>query len=220
MIINRANKRVYLGGAANLAQRKGEHSLNLSNPNRITKLQLPMRDDLKIGTAENFYFVPIIFFNTNNVIKSQIAQDSYNQQVASFLDNYVERLLLEYYLTSNLQQVFYNVKTVGTFEIGNTFGSLGNGGLPPNAISYKKYAWESVSAAANTFNVDRKLIREKRNNGIMFAITTEEFNNFSGVKITNADALEFSKAKPKEYNVLLAELFPNVAKKRASNGEL
>jgi len=53
----------------------------------------------------------------------------------------------------------------------------------------------------------------------MFAITTEEFNNFSGVKITNAEALGFSKAQPKEYSVLLAKLFPNVAKKRASNGE-
>lgn len=223
LIINRAKKRVYLGGAANLAQRKGEHNLTLRNPNRITKLQSPMRNDLKAGTTEDFYFVPIIIFTTDNVRITQgsVGQKggSYNQQVASFLDNYVEKPLLEAYLKSNFKQVFYNVKTVGTFEIGNTFGGSPNSGSPPNAIYYEKYAWESVSAAANTFNVDRKLIRKKRDSGVMFAITPEEFNNFSGVKITNANALEFSKTNSQEYSVLLAKLFPNVAKKRASNGE-
>jgi len=218
LIINRKTKRVYLGGTANLAQRKGEHNLTLTNQDRITKLQSGMRKDLEIGTAEDFYFVPIIIFTAANVLiaESSVGQkeNSYNQQVASFLDSYAEKPLLEAYLISDLKQVFYNEKTVGTFEKGNTFGGSPNSGQPAKAIRYKNYAWDSVTAASNTFGVDRRLIREKRDQGLMSAITKEEFNNFAGAKITNANALEFFKDKQEEYSVLLAELFPNVTKKR------
>lgn len=224
LIINRAKQRFYLGGASNLAQRKGEHNASLRNPASVTKLALSMRNDLNSGTAEDFYFVPILTFTPDNVkiiedLEEKGIKITYNQQVASFLDNFVERPLLETYLTSSLQQVFYNVKTTGKFEKGNTFGGAPNSGEPPNAICYKGYAWESVSAAANTFKVDRRLIRIKRDKGIMAAITTEKFNRFDGVKITNADALEFSKTKPQIYNQLLNELFPTVARKRVSDGE-
>lgn len=220
LIINRATRRIYLGGAADLAQRKGEHNKTFKNKT----LQTAMRDDLNAGSAKDFYFVPIIIFSTNNIaapIKPIEQKMTYKQQIALFLDCFVEKPLLETYLTSNtLRALFYNMKTVGKFEKGNTFGGAPNSGSPSRPICYENYAWESIVwMEAETFNVDRKLIRAKRDNGVMFEITVEEFSNFFGMKITNAEANAFSKTKPKEYYVLLAKLFPNVAKKRVSNGE-
>lgn len=130
LIINRVTRRIYLGGAANLAQRKGEHNRTFKNQT----LQTAMRADLNAGSAEDFYFVPIIIFSTDDVradpIKPIEQKVTYKQQIASFLDNYVEKPLLEGYLKSNDEQVFYNVKTVGKFEIGNTFGGSPNSGSP------------------------------------------------------------------------------------------
>lgn len=218
LIINKHTKRLYLGGTTNLAQRKGEHKQNLSNPNRInTKLKnKKMFKDLKVGKFDDFCFVPILVF-TYSALHNKgeyLKAEKTNEQLSKFLDTYVEKLLLDHYLNSVLKDFFYNEKAVGAFQIGNTFGGSANSGTPSNAVYYKNFAWESISAAANSFGVDRKSIRLKKEKNIMFEITTEEFIIFDGIKITNANARDFSKNYPSDYRILLRELFP---RKRASN---
>jgi hypothetical protein len=223
LIVNKPNKKIYLGGCADLAQRKGEHSLSLRNPERAsTKLATAMRGDLNKGSNKDFYFVPLIIISRADIkglVLDDTNTDTVNQQVSKFLDTFVEKALLEFFLESPLSSAFYNVKMVGIFEKGNTFGGSPQSGEPPSPIAFNNFAWESVSAVANTFAVDRKLIRTKRENGIMRPLTIEEYQSFSGIKIANSQARNFSQEQPTMYKELLVLLFPTVAKKRASNGE-
>lgn len=225
LIINKKTKRIYLGSAANLAQRKGDHWRNFNTPSRFKKLALSMRTDLKAGSPNDFVFVPLLVVKKENI---QVLQHkTFNQQVSEFFDTYVEGLLLNYYLT-NLPDVFYNIKTVGQFMPGNTFGGAQESGLPSKPVSYTicinnqnvSYAWESITAAANTFKVDRKLIRDKVLKKKMVTLDPVEYEQFSGVKISNQEAKSFFQFENleanrlAEYNQILSELFPNIANKR------
>lgn len=73
-------------------------------------------------------------------------------------------------------------------------------------IMFKNYAWESVSAAAYSLSKERKSIREKRKRGVFQEISLEEFNDFVGIKITNANAEGFFKDKPQELQTLKKDL--------------
>jgi hypothetical protein len=92
---------------------------------------------------------------------------SLNQQVSKFLEDYVESILLIHYLSSNLKGVFYNQKVVGAFEKGNLYGGSPKSGKPSQAVCFQNYAWESESAAASSFDVDKKLLRTKIDNGFI-----------------------------------------------------
>lgn len=77
---------------------------------------------------------------------------------------------------------------------GNTFGGSFNSGKPRSPVSYtlnnksKSYAWDSVSVMAKTFGVDPKLIRVKREQGKVISISQADFDNFTGVKLSEAGA--------------------------------
>lgn len=71
---------------------------------------------------------------------------------------------------------------------------------------FKNYAWESVSAAANSLSKERKSIRAQRKPNKFIEISLEEFNNFVGVKITNENAQDFFKDKPQELQTLKKDL--------------
>jgi hypothetical protein len=185
-------------------------------------LALALREDLSNGSAEDFFFVPLLIIPSTAIKGLYHAEQSsttVNQQISAFIDAFVEKPLLTDFLESDLKSIFYNVKTVGAFEKGNTFGGSPNSGAKPKALAFQNCAWESVSAAANAFGVDRKLIRVKRDKGIMIDLTIEEFQNFTGIKVTNLAATNFRNQNPVLYRELLLLLFPTVAKKRASNGE-
>lgn len=125
-----------------------------------------------------------------------------------FLDIQVERPLLEEYLSSTSQHVslFYNEKTIGTFTQGNVYGGSPNSGASNKPLMFQNYAWESVSAAANSLLKERKSIREKRKRGVFQEISLEAFNNFVGIKISNADAKGFFQDKPQELQTLKKDL--------------
>jgi len=160
LLINSKTKRIYLGSASNLSQRKGDHHRCLNDPIRAaSKLAVSIRDDLNIGESTDFFFVPLLIIN-NIYGGSAMEKQTSNQKVSNFLDTYVEGPLLTNYLASK-PSIFYNVKTVGAFETGNTFGGSPTSGSPSQPVTYGDYAWESVSAAAKSFNVDTKLIRTK-----------------------------------------------------------
>lgn len=208
LIINKKTKRIYLGSASNLAQRKGDHKRTFSGTSK--KLARAMRDDLMSGSVADFYFVPL-------VVIENLGLD--NTQVSLFFDTYVEQPLLADYLF-NLPNVFYNIKTVGPFMEGNAFGGRPNSGSPSQPVSYTTIingqsvtcAWESVSAAANTFKVSTKLIRTKVEQGKMVKLNTTEYECFTGIKISNQEAQKGQKKiELALYNQILLELFPNVA---------
>nr|ALO63173.1 putative GIY YIG homing endonuclease [Chloromonas perforata] len=98
------------------------------------------------------------------------SSSSIKKQIAEYLDLKVEKPLLEEFLSPNsgyqVPPFFYNLTTIGPFQKGNTFGGSPQSGAPDKAISFKNYAWESVSAASKSLEVDRRAIRDKRNKGI------------------------------------------------------
>ena len=145
-----------------------------------------MKNDLLAGKSTDFYFVPLLSFSIINVKGlDQSIELTFHKQVAQFLETYAETILLSHYLSSNLKDVFYNKKVVGSFEKGNSYGGSPKSGKPSQAVCFQNYAWESESGAASSLKVSTKLIRTKIDNGLLRKITQDEFNNFPGVKIIN-----------------------------------
>jgi hypothetical protein len=206
LIINKRNCKFYLGSSADLAQRKGEHHQAFTK--KPTNLPTAMRNDLNTGAADDFCYVPLLFFPLGT-IQGITGKGTAKQQVSAFIDTWVEQPLLEVILQSSEASSFYNVKAVSTFVKGNRFGGAPNSGQPPAPCFFETYAWASVSAAAASFEVDRKSIRNK-----MFAMTIEDFNNFPYVKITTETAPLFAVNYPTDYVKILTKLFPIAARNR------
>jgi hypothetical protein len=177
-----------------------------------------MRNDLLAGKPDDFYFVPLIslsiinFENIDSSINSQA--QTLNQQVSKFLEKYVETILLNHYLSSNLKDIFYNQKVVGSFEKGNSYGGSPTSGKPPQAVCFQNYAWETESCAASSFEVSKRLIRSKIENGLLRKITQNEFQDFSGVKISRNETKTFfnDNVTKEEFKRLITQLFPNKSK--------
>lgn len=206
MLVNKQSNKVYLGGSVNLAQRRREYKSYLNNNTKVYKT---MRDDLLKGQASDFYFVPLVGFHRSSATGlTNTSEQANSQQLMRFLDLQVEQPLLEEYLSSKSQysSLFYNEKTIGTFTQGNVYGGSPNSGSANKPLMFKNYAWESVSAAAHSLSKERKSIRAKRKPGEFQEISLEEFNNFVGIKITNANAKGFFKDKPQELQTLKRDL--------------
>ena len=157
-----------------------------------------MLADLLEGSASEFYFVPIVVFKQKLVLGLTVTKSStVKEQIVSFLNESVETPLLEEFLSHpNFCNIFYNVKTVGPFEKGNKEGGSPKSGAPDKPLLFEegedKYAWESVSAAAKCLGKDRKSIRLQRDKGTKLKnITKTEYENFKGVKISNANPYYF-----------------------------
>ncbi len=202
VIINKRTKKIYLGGTGDLAQRKGEHKNNFTKVERSQKVYSSMREDLTEGNPNDFYFVPIVGFQQDLAIfteKKELGltnQESVKKQLSMFLDLKVEQVVLKQMLTNEslsgmYAKMFYNQKTIGVFQEGNTYGGTPESGAENRALCFKDYAWESVSAAANSLNKDRKSIRNKRDKGVLKEISSKEYNNFEGIKISNVESLNF-----------------------------
>lgn len=209
LIINRRTTKLYLGGTGDLAQRKGDYQRNFTMLDRRRKVYSSMRPDLDEGSPKDFYFVPIVQFSLNRA-KGLIArpQESVKLQVARFLDLRIEQVLLEHYLgsDSNVRALFYNQKTIGVFMKGNTFGGAPQSGTPDKALMFEGYAWESISAAARSLQKDRKSIRNQLKNQRFNEISNDDFLNFNGIQITNANASTFFDDDPKQLQDLKAKL--------------
>lgn len=213
LIINKGTKRIYLGGSAKLKDRRYSHKNALSGRQKNTTEPKAIREDLAITGPQSFYFVPLLSFSEQEVI-GVLNKKEYNQLVSTFIDNYIEQPLLEYYLNSSFKHMFYNRKTTGVFEAGNVFGGSPESGQPSQAVSFENYAWESIMAAANSLEADRRTIRNRLKQNIMRRLTKEEFENFPDKKIFNANALTYFDDKPAEFNALKSKLFTNVFKKK------
>lgn len=236
VIANSRTKKIYLGGTSDLAQRKGDHHRNFTDPTRKGKgkLQTGLKQDLENGSFSDFSFIPVLTFDNSQVIglktasTTQVSADlkTVNQQIGDFLDTYVEGPLLNDLFNTNSADL-YNIKQIGPFQMGNKLGGSPNSGNPSEPVSYETrqtppilYAWESVSAVANCFNVDRRLVRVKRDANILKHLTKEQYANFKGTKISNEIARKFAANQGSlnitqtEVKILLNELFPIVAKKR------
>ena len=213
LIINKNKKIIYLGGSADLARRKAEHNYLLSGEPKNKTEPKAIREDLAITVPQSFYFVPLLSFSEQEV-RGILNKKEYNQRVSTFIDNYIEQSLLGHFLNSPFKHSFYNVKTEGSFKPGNLYGGSPQSGQPSQAVSFDNYAWESIMAAANSLQADRKTIRNRLNQTILRRLTKEEFENFSGKKIFNASAFTYFNGKSVEFNALKSKLFTNVFKKK------
>lgn len=159
IILNTKTKKIYLGSTSNLAQRKGEHNQSMNNPARRDKLPKGIQQDLVQESIQDFCFIPILAISQKK-FSSLTKSPALTKQIAAFLDLEVEARLLGSYLNEVSQDsiTFYNEKTAGTFERGNTSGGSPQSGSPDKALKFENYAWESVSAAANSLGKDRKTI--------------------------------------------------------------
>lgn len=233
LIINKTTSKIYLGCASDLAQRKGDHHRNFKNPDRTTSVYSSMSPDLNLAGADSFYFVPILAFPIQNVIHIPSIPFTKNQQVSSFLEEFVESVLLEDFIgpsaPANIKNLFYNVKVSGRFQENNKYGGSPNSGSPSASLFYAlnsgsgEIAFESVSAAAKILNCETKNIRTKRDKNILQPLTAEEFKNFSSrprlkpkgsFKVTNQGVEDFKNNYKDIVEELRKELTPN---KRKSN---
>lgn len=201
VILNKKTKKLYLGSTGNLSQRKAEHSTGLSNlQHKVLKVFV---EDLQSGNNTDFVFVPLLGFEMSSVNQTNQFQ---KKSFQAFLEFEIETPLLEYFLTSEFKQFFYNKKTIGKFLPDNQFGGTPQSGLPSKSIKFENYAWESISAAAKTFKKDRKLIRNRIKQDGFSLISDEEFRQFSGLKIFNNQAETFFDSNPSELTRLRESL--------------
>lgn len=214
VIVNTETKKLYIGGSSNLSNRRSTYKFNMLKPlsgsprSRKDKLSKLIREDLNQGKIDDFCFIPIIGIQKANLSGFEVSP-SQSVQIQRFIDLEVEQALLDFYLNSANQTSvsFYNVKTVGAFNIGNTFGGAPYSGSPDRPLTYGKYAWQSVSAAATSLKKDRKAIRERLKKGQFRNLTVEEYDNFQGKKISNQDASTyFTGAREAELKALLSQL--------------
>jgi hypothetical protein len=207
LIVNTKTMKIYLGGASDLAQRKGDHKRNFTDPNRLKKVYPALREDLASGSLKDFCYVPLLGFNCGNVV-GLTGTGTRNQEVMNFLDSEVESILLEEFIgvDSNIKQYFYNTKTIGQFQEGNTYGGAPQSGSQDRPLSFENYAWESVKAAATCLGCDRKMIRLKRDAGLVKEISSEEYKAFTGIQISNKEAATFFNGKEEELLVLRKKL--------------
>lgn len=233
-VLNKKTKKLYIGCTTNLAQRKGDHYRNLNDPDsRREKLSPAFLAERETSEITDFYFVPLL------VIENPEQLEVNNQRLLKFLENYVENILLEDFLNRPPEKlfgfsptdVFLNVTAVGRFVTQVKTARSPESGEASSPISYENYAWESKSAAGHWFGVARKLINSKIAKGTIFELTKEEYERFTGTKISNDKARLISKVsltgKDAQLNAdpqqaedrerFTVQLFPTVAKKRYPN---
>jgi hypothetical protein len=219
LFINKETKKIYLGGTVNITQRKADYNAGLKIPPAKNKeLPLSIQSDIIRTGPASFYFVPILTFDRLNVTGISLSKD-FTTKVNNFFDSRVEKNLLEHYLKGPLKDRFYNVKVIGKFQPGQQTQRSPQSGQPPGPVSYENYAWESISLAADNLRTDRKNIRVKVENGLMTRLTGEEFINFSGVKLTKETGNQYFQKHPNELQNIRSKIFPNLSKKKISNGE-
>lgn len=193
-IVNSRTKKIYVGGTTNLSQRKGEHKKGLFDGIRSNKLLKSFEVDLQTGEENDFSFIPLVVFP-----KSIFQYFSNLKEFQNLLEEEFETpLLKEFLLDSQNSSFFYNQKTIGGFQENNIFGGTPQSGCANQAIQYQEYAWESISAAAKSLQVDRKSIRNKRSQGIFRSITQREYENFQGTQISNLNAETFFTTRVEE----------------------
>ena len=176
---------------------------------------------------ENFFFVPFIGFPERNfstnlneakefflsIGQSQASIDKINDSLylSYFFDLCVERPILEEFLSDpTINRNFYNVKTIGRFQEGVPQVRSPLSGAPSKPLCHENYAWESHSAMSSSLQVDRKAINYKLKAKIksIQEISSEEFDNFKGIKITNKEASIFFNNNKPEFLDLRKKLFP------------
>jgi len=203
LIINSKTKKNYLGSTSDLAQRKGEHRQNLIKKKR--------------GKIKDFHFVPLLYFKLflNETLKDPSV--SLKKQIANLLDFEVEQPVLEYFLNPSnpFHYFFYNEKTIGQFQLGNTYGGSFKSGKKKQPVRFGNYAWESLSIVAQCFNKDRKTIRNKLYQGFLTCLTLKEFNDFQGEKITRNNVQMFLCLKANELKFMKNQRF--LKKKNTKN---
>lgn len=195
LIVNKNNKKIYLGSSQNLALRKADYNRNFNNPDRLPKVLGSMREDLQNDGPESFFFIPLLVFERSKVLyNNTTTAETEDKQFKNFLDLHLENALLTHYLspTSEYKNLFYNVKTIGVFQPRNTYGGSPTSGKASKCLRFKdEYAWESISGAALSLLVDRHTIRNLKDRGKLIEISMTEFNEFTGIKIQNIDANSF-----------------------------
>lgn len=199
IVLNNSTNDFYIGSSSSLAQRKGDTSRNYKDPARRGQRSVvnpAVRQALENGSLDNFYFIPLVAFNTAGFEAAELQH---------FLDLSVESVFIKYCMdTAELANRLYNERPVGTFQVGNQFGGTPQSGVPDNAVGLPhpnnsgEYlcVWESVQGAARSLGTSNKTIRNRRDNSKLKPIESSFYASFSGTKISNEEAATFFAENP------------------------
>ena len=188
---------------------------------------------------QDFYFIPLVFWTQPKIDLSEVnqqdslpcshppkggagvggvesAKNSSTKELSNnlndFLDLFVEKPLLDEFLISQ-PNFFYNTKSTGKFQKGNTYGGAPNSGTPKKPVSCDNFIWESVTAAAVSFEVTPATIRNTINKKLMQYEKTSN-NNMEGktfIKKINSNSTNLSNLTQTEKESFLTikqRLFP------------
>lgn len=190
MIYNKKTKRFYLGNSIEFSKRVAYYNRDFRNyfGNKKNKLYNSFIEDIRINNCSetDFYFVPIMSFDKTTTefsnsksFVSSISISNSNDLRIKLLET-IEFKVIEHFLADvNYSPRLYNKVASSKFTIDNQLRSP-KSGSPSRPIKLRnaQFAWESVSLAAQFFNVDRHTIRNKL--GIKFEyITSLEFENWN-----------------------------------------
>lgn len=189
-----------------MTARKSDYKQNLNKPDRHLKLPTAIRNDIQNGKLNDFFFIPLVTLPMSRLIVPP-GQLSQGQQIATFLDSQVEQPILQRLLTQpGAGKKFYNQKTLGKFTARNPYGGSPQSGSPSKAVMFGNYAWESKSGAANSLGKSAKTIRNYTQAGKFTEITEQQYNSFSGTRISNKESKTFFENKETELQQLKQDL--------------
>jgi len=203
IIYNKKTKKFHLGSSIEFSRRISEYNRDFRNyfGKKKSKLYNSFIKDIEANNCSDtdFYFVPIMsfdktktdFINLENFVSSvEISNDPQIQ----FLET-IEFYAIEHFLGNvNYNTRLYTKVASSKFTIGNKLRSP-TSGSPSKPIKFKnaQFAWESVSLAAQFFNVDRHTIRNKLGSKFEY-IAALEFKDWDpNYKITKNNINSISK---------------------------
>lgn len=232
LLVHTKSGQFYIGSSVNLGQRRREIRAAFQTPYIAKKRKSGNGETLipafnkKVlefikqnpDAIKDFYFIPLIFFDKQNLSLE-------GKALSSYLDLNVEsRLITHVFNTDPLNKKIFNVKAVGAFQENNTFGGSPESGSEDCPVALQNpenpldilCAFESISAAANMLGVSPRAIRYYRDKGIMVNINKDEFDCYPvDSKFNNAESLALRKAndegvpfseKQKELRLLVGKL--------------
>jgi len=209
LLVNLNNMRCYLGETCHLTRRRANYMFGFREAMKgkssraiVATLRKEIFDNT--ATITDFLWIPLLVmpsglycFKNKEATPEKTVKKLQNEEKTSFLCEIKSSVLTKLFEEQKIS--LYNIQTGSTFVEGNKFGGSKNSGDPAKPIKIGKFAFESISCAAQALGVDRKTIRLAKEK-FVFELTPKVWLQWEpSKKVTSENSAEFRTKSPNFY---------------------